>query len=57
MSDKLILIAVLLVAACAGPAPQPDWRPALRQQVERDYAAGKMDRDDYQSLMRMIGHE
>lgn len=55
MSDKLILIAVLLVAACAGPASQPDWRPALRQQVERDYAAGKMDCDERQLLMRMIG--
>lgn len=55
MSDKLILFAVLLVAACAAPATQRDWRPALRQQVERDYAAVKMDSDEYQSLMRMIG--
>lgn len=55
MSDKLILVAVLLVAACAVLAPQPDWRPALRQQVARDYAAGKMDSDEYQSLMRIIG--
>lgn len=55
MSDKLILIAVLLVAACGAPQAQSDWRPALRQQIERGYAEGKMDGDERQSLMRMIG--